>query len=150
DVAVLCPIALDHPELGSTVAEVAAEKAGIIKPGRIAVAREQPEEALRIVKSRCAEVGTTLLLEGADWGLAGRMQGVGGQMLSVRGVHGTYREIRIPLFGDHAARNAAAAIVSAECFLGRALRQEVVAGALADARSPGRAEVMDGPPRVVL
>ena len=46
DVAVLTPIALDHPELGSTVAEVAGEKAGIIKEGTIAVSREQDAEAL--------------------------------------------------------------------------------------------------------
>src|SRR5205807_5491255 len=44
DVAVICPISLDHPELGSTVATVATEKAGIIKAGQVAVCREQPDE----------------------------------------------------------------------------------------------------------
>jgi len=150
DVAVLCPVALDHPELGSTVVEVAGEKAGIIKAGKVAVARGQPEDALAVMESRCAEVGATLLLEGRDWELAGRLQGIGGQSLSIRGVHDTYREIRLPLFGDHAARNAAAAVVASECLLGRPLKQEVVADALAEARSPGRIEVIGRHPLVVL
>ena len=64
DVAVICPIALDHPELGSTVAEVAREKAGIVKEGKVAVCREQPEEALDVIARRCAEAGATLRWRG--------------------------------------------------------------------------------------
>src|SRR5918993_5717180 len=55
DVAVLCPIGVDHPELGSTIAEVAGEKAGIVKQGNVAVAREQPAEALEVIERRCEE-----------------------------------------------------------------------------------------------
>ena len=47
DVAVLCPIGLDHPQLGSTIAEVAGEKAGIIKQGKVAVVREQDGRGAR-------------------------------------------------------------------------------------------------------
>ena len=47
DVAVIWPIALDHPELGATVAEVAGEKAGIIKEGKVASCREQPPRRTR-------------------------------------------------------------------------------------------------------
>ncbi len=57
DVAVVAPIALDHPELGATVNEVAGEKAGIIKPGKVAVSREQDADALEVIEARCAEVG---------------------------------------------------------------------------------------------
>ena len=150
DVAVLCPIALDHPELGSTVGQVATEKAGIIKPGSAVVAREQPDEALAVVEAQCHEVGATLHLEGREWELAGRIQGVGGQVLSIRGIHETYRDLRLSLFGDHAARNAAAAVTAAECFLDRALKGDAIAESLAGARSPGRLEVAARHPLVVF
>jgi dihydrofolate synthase / folylpolyglutamate synthase len=150
DVAVLCPIALDHPELGSTIREVATEKAGIIKPGKLVVSREQPEEAREVVGARCREVGATLLLEGRDWELAGRMQGIGGQVLSVRGLHDTYRDLRLYLFGVYTARNAAAAVVAAEALLDRPLKQEILSEALAEARSPGRLEIVARHPLIVL
>ena len=85
DVAVLTPIALDHPELGSTVTEVATEKAGIIKPGAIAVSREQDADALAVLEARCTEVGAELSLEYRDWEVEERLQALGGQALRVRG-----------------------------------------------------------------
>jgi dihydrofolate synthase/folylpolyglutamate synthase len=150
DVAVLCPVGLDHPELGSTVAEVAGEKAGIVKPGKVAVVREQPPEALAVVEARCAEVGARLLLEDRDWGLESRATAVGGQALSVRGVVASHEDLLLPLFGEFAARNAAAAIVATESLLGRALEDAVLHEALEGATSPGRLEVVGRRPLVVL
>ena len=68
DVAVIGEIGLDHPELGSTVQEVATEKAGIIKPGKIVVVREQPDEALEVIEARASDMGATVLLESARLG----------------------------------------------------------------------------------
>jgi dihydrofolate synthase/folylpolyglutamate synthase len=150
DVAVLCPISLDHPELGSTVAQVATEKAGIVKHGSVVVVREQPDEALAVIEDRCEEQGARLLLEGRDWALAGRLQGVGAQALHVRGLHETYPDARLPLFGEHTARNAAAAVVALEALLDRPLEKEAVHEALSAARSPGRMEVIDRHPLTVL
>src|SRR5712691_9492562 len=150
DVAVLCPIALDHPELGSTVRDVATEKAGIIKEGKIAVCREQPDEALRVIEARCAEMESRLLLEGRDFALAGRLQGVGGQVIAVQGLHARYEELRLHFFGDHTARNAAAAVVAVEAVLDRALEPEFVEAALATATSPGRLEVLGRRPLLVV
>ncbi len=150
DVAVLCPISLDHPELGSTVREVATEKAGIIKPGKVVVAREQPPEALEVLEGRCRETGARLLLEGRDFALVERRQAVGGQQLAVQGVHGRYDEIALPMFGEHAARNAAAAVVALEALLGRSLSVEAAREALARASSPGRAEIAGRHPLVIL
>jgi dihydrofolate synthase/folylpolyglutamate synthase len=150
DVAVVCPISLDHPELGSTVGEVATEKAGIIKEGRIAVVREQPAEALTIIESRCAATSSRLLLEDRDWGLERRAQAVGGQMIWVQGLHAAYEELVIPLYGEHAARNAAAAIVAVEAREERALRGKETRAALARVTSPGRLEVLGRHPLVVV
>jgi dihydrofolate synthase / folylpolyglutamate synthase len=150
DVAVLTPIALDHPELGPTVADVAREKAGIVKEGKVAVTREQPPEALAVLEARAREVEAQLLLEGRDWELAGRIQGVAAQALTVRGLFGTYEGLRMPLLGEHTARNAAAAVVAFEAFVDRQLGHEAVEEALADASSPGRLEVLERHPLVVV
>jgi dihydrofolate synthase/folylpolyglutamate synthase len=150
DVGVVCPISLDHPELGSTVREVATEKAGIIKRGKVAVVREQPEEALDVIQNRSDEVEAVLLLEDRDWELGGRLQGVGVQVLSIRTPHENYADVRLPLYGEHAARNAAAAVVALEALLDRPLEEEAVHEALSAARSPGRMEVVDRRPLTVL
>jgi dihydrofolate synthase / folylpolyglutamate synthase len=150
DVAVLCPIALDHPELGSTVAEVAAEKAGVVKPGKIAVCREQRPEALSIVESRCQELEARLLLEGTDFEVTDLRPAVGGQVISVRGIHGSYEEFLLSLYGEHAARNAAAALVAVEALTNRALAESAVRDALREASVPGRLEVTGRRPLVIL
>jgi len=148
--AVLCPIALDHPELGATPAEVAKEKVGIIKTGAVAVVREQSPEALAVVKARCEEVGARMLLEDRDWGLEIRAPAVGGQSLTVRGIHTTYEDMLLPLFGEFAARNAAAAVVAVETLLEHALEADAVRDALAGVTSPGRLEVAARRPLILL
>jgi dihydrofolate synthase / folylpolyglutamate synthase len=150
DVAVIGEIGLDHPELGSTVAEVAREKAGIIKAGKVAVSREQRDEALKVIEARCAEVAATLVLEGRDFEVVDRHRAVGGQVLTVRGVAATYEELFVPLFGEHAARNAGVAVVAFEAFLARALDAELVRGALSAATSPGRLEIVQRRPLLVF
>jgi dihydrofolate synthase / folylpolyglutamate synthase len=150
DVAVLCPIALDHPELGATPAEVAGEKAGIVKAGKVAVVREQPPEALAVIEARCDEVGARMVLEDRDWGLEFRTPAVGGQALTVRGIHGTYGDLLLPLFGEFAARNGAAGVVAVEALLGHALEEDALRDALTRATSPGRLEVAARRPLIVL
>ena len=150
DVAVLCPVALDHPELGSTLAEVAAEKAGVVKAGKVAVCREQPAEALDVIADQASEVGADLLLEGRDFRLTERTPAVGGQVVSVQTSRATYPSLELPLFGEQAGRNAAAAIVALEALLGRALSEDATRAALAAVRSPGRLEVVGRHPLVVL
>ena len=60
-VAVLTPISCDHRQyLGDTLAEIAAEKAGILKPGVPAVTAPQPPEAARVIAETAARVGAPL------------------------------------------------------------------------------------------
>ncbi|HUG88932.1 MAG TPA: Mur ligase family protein [Actinomycetota bacterium] len=150
EVAVVTPIGLDHPELGSTIEEVAGEKAGILKEGTTAVVREQRPEARAVLEARAAEVGATLLHEGEDFGVPVRDLAVGGQRLAIRGLRGEYRGLTLPLHGEHAARNAAAAVAAAELVLDREVGAEAVREALAGASSPGRVEVLSRHPLIVL
>ena len=69
---------------------------------------------------------------------------------SVRVGHGAYPDLFVPLFGEAAARNAAAAVAAVEALLGRALDQDAVRQGLAAASSPGRLEVVGRHPLIVL
>jgi len=150
DVGVICPIALDHPELGATVGEVASEKAGIIKEGKVAIVREQLAAADVVLKERAAAVGAELKRELVDFEVDRRLTAVGGQSLVVRGLFATYDDLFVPLFGEHAARNVAAAISALEALLGQSLNLDAVREALAGLTSPGRLEVVRRNPLVIL
>jgi dihydrofolate synthase/folylpolyglutamate synthase len=151
-VAVVLPIALDHQRfLGYDVASIAAEKAGIIKPGAVAVLADQPPDAAGVLLRRCAEVGVTPLREGLEFGVAAREIAVGGQLLTLA-ARGTYEDVFLPLYGEHQAHNAACAVAAVEALLGAdgGLDAEVVRTALADADSPGRLEVVRRGPTVIV
>jgi dihydrofolate synthase/folylpolyglutamate synthase len=150
EVAVLCRVGLDHPELGSRVEEVATEKAGIIKPGSLTLVAEQPPEALAVIESRAAEVGAGVRLEGRDFVLGDRRVAVGGQVLAVRGLHGRYEDLFLPLHGRHQGHNAAIAIAACEAVLDRPLTGAALRTALAEASSPGRLEVVGRRPLIVF
>lgn len=149
-VAVILEVALDHPELGSTVGEVAGEKAGVIKEDAIVIAHDEPEEALAVVEARAAEVGARVRLRDRDFGVRSAQQAVGGQRLVIGGLNGEYEDLFLPLFGRHQADNAAAAIAACEAFLNRELNDDSLRQALAGVTSPGRLEAVSRHPLVVL
>jgi dihydrofolate synthase/folylpolyglutamate synthase len=162
-VAVVTPISLDHVRyLGSTVAEIASDKSGIIKPDAIAVLAQQPPAAGEVLLRRAADVGATVAREGVEFGVIGRELAVGGQQLEIRGLLGDYPDLYLPLFGAHQAGNLACAIAAVEAFartpaeaeLGdgepSALDLDIVRRAVATISSPGRLEVVRRSPVVIL
>jgi len=153
-VAVITPIGLDHAEyLGDDLADVAAEKAGIVKPRSLAVVAQQRAEAAEVVLRRCVEVGATVAREGLEFGVRHRDVAVGGQALAVQGLAGVYDELFLPLHGAHQAQNAACGIAAVEGFLGGGrdlLDVEAVRAGLARVSSPGRLEVVRRSPTVLV
>jgi folylpolyglutamate synthase/dihydropteroate synthase len=118
-VAIVTPISLDHVRyLGDTVAAIAADKAGIIKPGAVAVLGQQPVAAAAELIRRAVKVGATVAREGIEFGVIGRELAVGGQNLAIRGLLGEYHDLYLPLFGAHQAGNAACALAAVEAFSG--------------------------------
>jgi dihydrofolate synthase/folylpolyglutamate synthase len=111
-VAVIGPVGLDHTQwLGDTVEAIAAEKAGIIKPGAIAVIAQQPQvAAAEVLLAHAAQAGATVVREGIEFGVLSREVAVGGQSLTLRGLLGTYDQVYLPLFGGYQAGNAACAL----------------------------------------
>ena len=152
DVAVVTPIDVDHASyLGDTPADIAVEKAGIIKPGGRLVLAAQPAEVLETMLGRAAEVGAPVVLEGADFGVESRVAAVGGQQFTIQGVKGRYEDILLPLHGAFQARNAALALAAVEVFTGDAeLDPELVRAGFGAVTSPGRLEVVRRSPTIVL
>ncbi|TNF21831.1 MAG: bifunctional folylpolyglutamate synthase/dihydrofolate synthase [Rhodobacteraceae bacterium] len=74
---VITPVSIDHQQfLGDTLAQIAGEKAGILKRGVPCVVGPQPEEALEVIEARAARLGAPLLIHGQHWHVAeeaGRM-----------------------------------------------------------------------------
>jgi dihydrofolate synthase/folylpolyglutamate synthase len=152
-VAVLTPIAVDHAKyLGETPSVIALEKVGIIKPGSTVVSAAQSEDVDQVIRERCAEVGATLAREGLEFGVTSRVPAVGGQMISLQGLRGSYDEVFLPLYGAHQAQNAALALAAVEAFLGGedALDADLVREAFAEVTSPGRLEIIRRSPSIVL
>jgi dihydrofolate synthase/folylpolyglutamate synthase len=157
EVAVVTPVAIDHERyLGSSIEEIAAEKAGILKPTSYGVLAQQAVPAADVLMRRSIEVGAIVAREGFEFGVLSRTLAVGGQLLSVRGLGGEYDDLFLPLVGAHQAHNAACALAAVEAFLGggheeRArLDPDVVRSAFANVTSPGRLEVVRRSPTVLL
>jgi dihydrofolate synthase / folylpolyglutamate synthase len=152
-VAAVTPIGLDHADyLGTDLVGIAREKAGIVKPGSIAVLATQPPEVMRVLLGRCAEVDATVAREGLEFGVLSRDLAVGGQRLRLQGLGGVYEDIFLPLHGEHQGTNAALALAVVEAFVGagaaRRLDGDAVVEGFASVRSPGRLERLRTAPAV--
>lgn len=151
EVAVLMPIDLDHREfLGDTITEIAREKAGIIKPASTVVVAAQPPDADREIDRRAADVRAHVLREGRDFGCRERHLLGGGQIVTLQGPYGRHRDLWLPLLGAHQAQNASCAVAAAEALLGSPLDTGKAADALAHVRSPGRLEVLQADPPIIV
>ncbi|WP_299561846.1 folylpolyglutamate synthase/dihydrofolate synthase family protein [uncultured Mycolicibacterium sp.] len=163
-VAVITPIGIDHADyLGDTVAQIAAEKAGIItrQPpdelapvDTVAVIARQPPEAMEVLLAEAVRADAAVAREDSEFGVISRQVAVGGQLLELQGLGGVYSEIFLPLHGEHQAHNAALALAAVEAFFGagkqRQLDVEAVRAGFAAASSPGRLERMRSAPTVFI
>jgi len=153
-VAVFTPISLDHTQrLGNTVLEIAKTKSGIIKPLASVVTAVQQPDALAVLRHAAELTESTVVAQGEEFGLIENSVAVGGQVISVKGLAGTYRDLFLPLFGDHQAQNAAVAIAAVESFLGggsQMLVGDVLAEGIGTATSPGRLQVVGVEPSVLV
>lgn len=151
-VTVITPIGMDHMEyLGNSLEEIASTKAGILKPEAFAVLSNQEAPAAKVLLARAAELGIDVAREGIEYEVISRQIAVGGQLISIRGTKDVYSDLFLPLHGRHQAANAAAALVAAEAFFGdQPLDVEAVRSGFASASSPGRLEVIQRDPTVIL
>jgi dihydrofolate synthase/folylpolyglutamate synthase len=154
NVSVITPISYDHMAvLGDTLTRIAAEKAGILRPGGRAVLAPQPEEAQRALDEAVARHGACVTQVGRDVGVVVHTSSLDGVTFAVRTPGAEYVDLRVPLLGRHQATNAAVAIAAAEAIeqrRGASLAPDVVRAGLAGLRWPGREEVLSRDPLVII
>ncbi len=154
DVAVITPVAVDHTRfLGSTPAEIAQEKAGIVKPGALVVVGAQDDDVADVIRERAAAADARVYAADLDFGLTGRQVTVGGQVVSLRGLAGDYDDLFLPVHGPHQADNVALAVAAVEAFVGGGQRRvdpDVLRAALAGVSVPGRLEPVRQSPTILV
>ena len=146
--SIITKISLDHTDiLGDTVEKIAAEKAGIIKPGRpVVLAPNQPKAAISVVERKCAELGSPLIVSGMD-------------TVSVKTLLPTMTEViygglryMVPLAGPHQVENSVTVINAARELNDYGFRlsdNKIVAG-IAKAKIPARFDIISHDPLVVV
>ncbi|MGC4174733.1 bifunctional folylpolyglutamate synthase/dihydrofolate synthase [Demequina sp.] len=156
DVAVIGPVAMDHAKwLGDTIADIAAEKAGIIKDGASVVVAAQIDAAAEAIAAAAAEHDATVAWEGEQLEVVDRQPGVGGQLLTLRTPAATYAEVFVPLYGEHQAHNALLALAAVEALMSdggspTALDPTTVEAGFGSATSPGRLEAVRTSPMILV
>ena len=154
DVAVFTPIDMDHADrLGSTIAEIAKTKSGIIKAGAVVVSAKQAEAAANAITAKTVQVAERQVSYGKDFEALDVAPDGKGQRLSIKGLAGEYPDLFLPLYGKHQAENAALALAAVEAFLGngeRRILDDIVRVAFADASSPGRLQVLSREPLTLV
>ena len=147
-VAVITNIALDHQEFaGPRLEDIAFEKVGISKQGSVLVVGDTNEELREIWN---AAESAAVLLRGNDFEISENELAVGGRMIDVRTERAVYKELPLPLHGQHQGDNASIALTAVEEFFGNVLDIEVVREGFAAVRMPGRFEVLGRAPLVVI
>ncbi len=152
DVAVITNVSDDHVEvLGPTLADIAAEKAGIVKPGCRLVLGETSPELVDVFRRAADGAGVAELWQRqVEFDCEANRVAVGGRLLTVRTPGARYEDLYLPLHGAHQGDNAALAVAAAEAFFGAPLVPEVVEAAFAAVRIPARLEVLGHGPLVVV
>jgi len=150
-VCVITSISLDHTAiLGDSIGEIAADKAGIIKPGATVVIAPQTPEALSPILAACEEKEAAPILVGRDITWEDGQFGTDGQRFKVRGRNGEY-DLHIPLLGAHQLENAAAAVAALEALGSQGINVPVQAIKIGFERVnwPCRMEILSRSPLLV-
>ena len=150
-VCVITSVSLDHMAiLGDTIGEIAAEKAGIIKPGAAVVVAPQAPEAHKVILEFCRERGIRPVQVGLDITWKTGDSSLEGQHLRVKGLLGEY-ELQMPLLGAHQLENAATAVGALEEMRrgGYEISPAAMAEGFTNVAWPCRMEVLSRDPLVV-
>jgi dihydrofolate synthase/folylpolyglutamate synthase len=156
--SIITSISFDHTQLlGDTLAKIAYEKAGIIKPDRPAISGVRNLEARQVIEKVCRERGSALRQIGVDFSFAhepalidaGRERWPSVKVTTRKGVTPA---LALGLIGEHQACNAAVAVAAVEELTeqGVPVRASAVAAGLAGVVWPARLEIMSRQPLVLL
>jgi dihydrofolate synthase/folylpolyglutamate synthase len=151
-VSVITSLSYDHMAvLGNTLAQIAGEKAGIIKPGVPVVSAPQKPEALEVLERKAAEHKAPFTLIGRDVSFESLGHSLDGQSLEVRSGENTYA-FTIPLLGVHQVQNAAVAAAALWALRTQriAVPDSAIQHGFASVKWPARFEVVRRDPPVIF
>ena len=147
-VAVLTNVGMDHAfgreDWRRAIAE---EKAGIVKPSSTVVCGETHPTVQSVFRS---EQSREMIERGRDFRVIRDQLAVGGRLVDLHTPHTRYEDLYVSLHGGHQAGNASLAVTAAEAFFNAAIPEDTVAEALAGTTIPGRFEIIERRPLVVL
>lgn len=152
-IQVITSIGLEHTEhLGSTIEEIAAEKAGIIKENSAVIVGEENEAALRVIRLKAAEKKATLRLLGRDVRFRNRRLLLPCQEFDIASSRRQYLKVVLPLLGQHQATNACLAAAVCDELERREfdISREHIFEGMRNVRCPGRFEMVSEQPTVIL
>jgi dihydrofolate synthase/folylpolyglutamate synthase len=144
--ALITTLDYEHTKvLGSTIAQIAANKAGIIKRGKPVATSALVPEARSVVADVVQREGSMWLMAGRDWSWTGSWQ-----TFALTGPWGALDALRSGLVGAHQVDNAALALAGIWLMLGERMQTESVARGLAETTWPGRFEIVNRGTRTVI
>lgn len=147
--SIITNISLEHKSyLGRTIAAIAGEKAGIIKPGVPVISGVSQPSAKAVIEESASCQSASLFLKGRDF----RIRRTGKDRYSYSGIDHRWTDIRIGLIGGHQVDNASLTLAACEIIQRNhaRLRIEHIQSGLAQNRWPGRLEVVSQQPYVIL
>ena len=145
---VIASISMDHTDLlGDTLAKIAAQKAGIIKPDTMVVSAQQKSEAAQVIENTCKEQHCTLQMVDESK-ISNVHYGAEGQTFSYK----TWENVAISLAGSYQIKNAALALEGVEALrkLGYALSDQQVREGLLHTAWRGRFTTLRRDPTVII
>jgi dihydrofolate synthase/folylpolyglutamate synthase len=152
-VCAITPVGLDHTDrLGETIAEIAREKAGIVKEGACTITAAQSREASEIIREVCRRRSSPLVEVGVDVRYELKEEEVDRQLIDIETSGRFYEDVSLPLTGAFQAGNAAMAVGVAEALAKRGMDifTSGVRRGLSAVRLPGRMQVLERRPWLVL
>lgn len=145
EISIITSIGFDHQQyLGEKIAQIAGEKAGIIKPGIPVITAESQEEALSVIRARACELETPFTVIGSDWPVRDRGNDSWMQKADLNGTH-----FHLNLLGTHQILNAGCAVAAIQKII-PAIPESAVRKGLISAVWPGRFQVWRREPLLVL
>jgi len=150
-------ISFDHMQvLGSTLTQIAEEKAGIFKPGVPVISSPQHPDVEKVLRRVAQKVGCPLQIAGKDFEFSTRFESsrvTGPQTrICVTTATSHFEHVHVPLLGDHQARNCGVALGMLDALKGRGFKldDELAMAGLARTSLPGRMEQIHARPRVIV
>lgn len=153
-ISVITRIGMEHTAyLGTTLAAIAAEKAGIVKAGRPVVCGATPDEAHAVIQRTAKERGARWIDAAESVNVRRIAQDLAGQKVSIAGSERNYGPVTLALLGKHQLENCATVVAAVETLATCSplnLPPEMVLSGLAQAIWPGRLQVLSQEPPVIL